>query len=61
LKGHRDGVRLMKRCKAIFLGLLVLSPVLSGDEVDKLIEEVGPAERFTSHIPNFSGCIYWNF
>jgi hypothetical protein len=37
-----------------FLCLVVLASVLSGDEVDKLIEEAGVPARFIAHTVNFS-------
>ncbi|MDH4241616.1 MAG: hypothetical protein OEW48_18820 [Phycisphaerae bacterium] len=41
-------------CTLTFFSLLVLSPVLSADEVDKLIEEAGAPASFAIHTADFS-------
>ena len=54
MKGYRDKFGWLRFWGTAFFCLWLFSPILSGDEVDKLIEEAGAPARFIFHRADFS-------
>lgn len=54
MRGHRDKLVRVRCWGTAFFCLVVFSSLLSGDEIDKLIEEAGAQASFAIHTANFS-------